>query len=221
MVASWEYTPRVAVGILHTDTVTLAWSFGLRNLVLPPNSFILPQAGAPYDHGRNMICHMALEHGADYVFMLDSDVIPPHDVVPRLISRGVPIISGTYHRRSPPHGVPVAIRQGGWAVNYPPNSVIEVDLVGSGCLLLRRDLLESMPPIRPELGRRWFSWQVDQPQDPNKPGWNLSEDFSMCRWIKEKMGVPILLDTSIQCKHIGNAEFTYNNVLPLNTTPVT
>jgi hypothetical protein len=221
MPCAWEIQPKVAVGILHTETVTLAWSFGLRNLILPPGSDILPIAGAPYDHARNGLCMQTLDRGFDYVFMLDSDVIPPRDTVLRLLSHKKPLISGIYHRRSPPHGVPVMIKNGGWVTQYPTNTLIEVDLVGAGCLLLSREFLESMPPIKPESGKHWFSWQVDCPQDPKKPGWNLSEDFTMNRWAREKMGVPILVDTGVVCRHVGYGEATYANMLPLNTTPHT
>jgi hypothetical protein len=42
-----------------------------------------------------------------------------------------------------------------------------------------------------------------------------------CRFAREKLGIPILVDTSIQCRHIGLAQFEENSVLPLNCTPNT
>ena len=154
MSGAWEIRKQtsVLVGILHTDQVTIAWALGLRNLQVPGH--IMPICGMPYDHARNSICQEALRGGYQWVFMLDSDVIPPNDAILRLISRGQPFISGVYHRRSPPHGVPVAIKGPSWLTSYPPNSLVEVDLVGSGCLLLHRSILEALPPIDAQRGNR-------------------------------------------------------------------
>lgn len=207
MAGCWETSESVLVGILHTEVTTLAWSFGLRNLIVPGE--IMPVAGMPYDHARNVVCMRALEMGVDAVFFLDADVIAPPNTILRLLAHKKPFISGVYHRRSPPVGVPVMIKNGGWVTQYPANTVMEVDLVGAGCLLMRRELLEQMPPIRPDAGKHWFSWQVDLPQTPANQGWNLSEDFTMNRWIREKMGIPILVDTGLQCKHVGFSEVTY------------
>ena len=147
MPGAWEVqnVGRVLVGILHTDVTTMAWSLGLRQLQVPGN--ILPVAGMPYDMARNKINQAALEGGFDFVFHLDSDVIPPPDTILRLMQHNQPIISGVYCRRSPPHGLPVMIKDGQWVTQYPQNSIIDVDVVGAGCLLLRRDLLEHFPPM--------------------------------------------------------------------------
>ena len=52
MPAAWEIkqSKSVLVGILHTDLTTVAWSLGLRNLIIPGD--ILPVAGMPYDHAE-------------------------------------------------------------------------------------------------------------------------------------------------------------------------
>ena len=102
MAGAWEIkaAKQVLVGILHVDNVTVAWSLGFRNLIIPGE--ILPVTGMPFDMARNTICRHALEHDFEYVFMLDSDVIPPSDTILRLMSHRQPFISGVYCRRSPP-----------------------------------------------------------------------------------------------------------------------
>lgn len=149
-------------------------------------------------------------------FMLDSDVIPPPDTILRLLKHDKPVISGVYCRRSPPHGVPVMIKNGNWVTQFPTNSVIEVDFVGAGCLLIRRDVLEKLPPIMP--GRHWFSWQVDL-KGVVPPGENVSEDFAFNIQCRKKLGIPTLVDTSIQCLHVGLAEASYGKLLPVGSTP--
>lgn len=209
----WEQQANVLVGILHVDNVTMAWALGLRNLIIPGG--ILPVTGMPYDMSRNVICMRALEVGASHVFMLDSDVICPPDTILRLISHGQPFISGVYSRRSPPHAVPVMLKNGQWITKYPRNRVIEVDLVGSGCLLIRRDFLERIPPQR--AGHHWFSWQVDM-KGTLPENECLSEDFTLCRHA-QKHGYKVLVDTGIQCKHIGYAQATHGSFVPLETIP--
>lgn len=170
-------------------------------------------AGQPFDMARNTICMKALEGGFEWCFMLDSDVIPPRDAVPRLMAHRKPIISGMYCRRSPPHGVPVMIKNGGWHTNFPLGSVQEVDLVGAGCLLIHRSVLERMPPIDPQFGKHWFSWRVDR-ASVLPPGEALSEDFSFCVHARRTLGIPTLVDTSIKCKHVGLAMADYAEYLP-------
>ena len=219
MAGSWEIlnNPSVLCGILHTDQTSIAWALGLRALQIPGP--ILPVAGMPYDMARNVICMKALEVGVDAVFILDSDVIPPPDAILRLLRHRQPVISGVYHRRSPPHGLPVMQRPvGQWVMNYPPNAIIEVDVVGSGCLLISTDVLRNLPPSRP--GSHWFDWRVNlQGLEPIDGIPHMSEDFVFCMRVKQKLGIPILVDTGVQCKHVGLAQATYGRMDPCEAIP--
>lgn len=217
MAGSWEIQQQqsVLVNILHTDVTTVAWAFGLRNLQIPGG--LMPLAGMPYDHARNVACQVTLDRGAEWLFFLDSDVIPPHDAILRLMSRQQPIISGVYCRRSPPVAIPVMMRGGQWVTSYPANSIIEVDVVGAGCLLIHRSVLERIPPQRP--GKRWFDWRVDM-KGLMPDGECMSEDFTFCLHCRRN-GYKILVDTSVQCKHVGLAESKYMSFGPLDASPIT
>ena len=198
--------------MLHTDVVPIAWAFALRNLQVP--GFIYPVAGRPYDDARNHICEVALSNGFQNVFMWDSDVAPPNDTILRLLAHKQPIISGVYHRRSPPHGLPVMIKNGTWVQSYPPNSIIEVDTVGSGCLLLSRQYLEAIPPLDARRGKRWFDWRVDcQHTGAFPPQECMSEDFTMCAHAR-KHGYKILVDTGIVCRHLGLGQAVFGKMEP-------
>lgn len=220
MPGSWELkeNSNVLVAILHVETTTIAWSFGLRNLIIPGG--VIGLTGMPFDHARNVACQRALESGATYLFFLDSDVIPPRDAILRLRAHNAPVISGLYTRRSPPQGVPVMIRGGKWVTDYPQGQVVEVDLVGAGCLLIHRQVLEALPPPKGREEKRWFDWKVDRGGMDNQ-GECLSEDFQFCLRVKRELGISILVDTSIQCKHVGFAESTYNRFVPLESSPIT
>ena len=221
MVAAWDARndPNILVGILHVDTTTVAWALGLRALKIP-GRFQEPLcvAGMPFDDSRNVLCQRALELGADGVFMLDSDVVAPVDTILRLWKHNLPIVSGVYYRRSPPEGIPVMQKPvGQWITNFPKKSLIEVDVVGAGCLLLRRSLLENCPPQRP--GKHWFDWRVCFHQSMPREEC-LSEDFTFMTHIRRTMGIKTYVDTSIECKHIGFAQATNKSFKPLDVALV-
>ena len=211
----WEHQNRVRIlaYTLHTDVTTVAWALALKALQLPGD--FLPLAGMPFDHARNTACMTMLQQGYTHLFSLDSDVAPPPDAILKLLATGKPFVSGMYCRRSPPHGVPVAQKDGRWLTNFKPGSLVEVDVVGAGCLLISRELLAKCPPQRP--GHHWFDWRVNyQGTNVVPPETCLSEDFSLCRHLKKTMGVSTWLHTGVVCKHVGFAEAGYGSLLPLN-----
>jgi hypothetical protein len=204
MPGAWEReSPSVLLAILTREIVTTKWAHGFRNLILPANSGVSFRLGAPYDVMRNSACSDALKNGYTWIFFLDDDVVPPPDAFLRLSRHGADVISGLYYRRSEPI-CPVAMTidpqgQPQWVTSWhPPNSVVEVDLVGAGCLLLHRRVLERMPPP-------WFEWEIGrgEPKTSSSGGRSaMSEDFAFCTRAKEA-GFKVYLDTSIQCEHVG------------------
>ncbi len=147
--------------------------------------------------------------------MLDSDCIPQPDAILRLLARGKDFISGVYHRRSPPHGLPVFITDGAWGHGRRgPDGLLDVDVVGAGCLLLSRRLLESLPWSDERRGKRWFDWQSDL------PGGGMSEDFTLCRNARAA-GHRVYVDPTVVCRHVGHAEAGAGTLKPLESLPVT
>ena len=207
MSGAWEDNSRVLCAILHTDLTSIPWAFGFRSLIIPGNA--LPLSGMPFDHARNAACMVALDYRFTHVFMFDSDVIPPPDTILRLLKHKKPVISGVYFRRSPPEGKPVMLKGGSWYVDFPKNSVFEVDVVGAGCLLIETELLRKCPPQAP--GKHWFNWKVDRKGIDPEP---ISEDFSFNLHVKRTMGIPTLIDSSVLCKHVGLGEATENSFKP-------
>ena len=113
------------------------------------------------------------------------------------------------------------IRGGQWLTSYPQNSLIEVDVVGAGCLLVHRSVIERFvaQPLDPNRGKTVFDWRVDMAH-VLPPGEGMSEDF-VFNLAARRAGYKIVVDTSVQCRHVGNAQATYGSMLPLETTPVT
>lgn len=200
MPGAWEQQgPEVMVAILTREIVATKWAMGFRNLALPGTSGVSFRTGAPYDVMRNSACADALAAGFQWVMFLDDDVIPPPDTYARLARHNLDIVSGLYYRRQPPI-CPVAMKLDGegkpqWVTQWnPPNSLVEVDLVGAGCLLIHRRVLKRTP-------QPWFEWEIGKTPAPQ--GRNaMSEDFAFCLRAKEH-GFKVHLDTSIQCEHVG------------------
>lgn len=198
MSGAWEIpAPEVLLATLTREVVSTRWAAGYRALRLPPTGATTIKSGAPFDYGRNMACDDVLKHGFTWLFFLDDDVVPPPDAFARLAAHGKDIVSGLYYRRASPI-VPVAMTlddkgESRWVTEWsPPDSLVEVDYVGAGCLLIHRRVLERLP-------RPWFVWEIGR---GDLPAPHLSEDFSFCRRAKQA-GFSVYLDTSVRCEHIG------------------
>ena len=220
MAGSWEIRQQhhqMILGILHTETTTMAWSLGFRNLQIPGQ--IIPTTGCPFDHARNDIAKHFLSTPCEYLCYLDSDVIPPPDAYIRLMRHRLPIVSGIYCRRSHPAGVPVMMKPiGQWVTQYPTDKLFEVDVVGAGCLCIHRSVMERMQATPQRKAKRWFDWRVDEKGIlPTEQC--LSEDFSFCIRAKAEFGYRVMIDPSIMCKHVGLAEAGYGSFGPCVAIP--
>lgn len=201
MSGAWEReTPSVLLAILTREIVATKWAMGLRNLALPGLSGVSFRSGAPFDVMRNSACTDALAGGFQWLMFLDDDVIPPADAVSRLMRHHQDIVSGLYFRRQEPI-CPVAMKidaegKSQWVTTWsPPECILEIDLVGAGCLLIHRRVLERVPPP-------WFDWEIGkEPAAPRGRG-AMSEDFVFCMNAK-RAGFKVMLDTSIRCEHVG------------------
>lgn len=156
--------------------------------IWPPHSF--------HSVARNQMAKMAT---AEWICMLDTDHSFSCDLLFRLLNsmrlHNAEVASALYCMKEPPHH-PAAwdyrasdgtISQ---YVEWPEDEKVKVDVVGAGCLLIKTNVFRR---IWDELGEEPFSTQ-------EFPG-VVGEDFAFCRRC-ERLGIPILLDTAIQCNHL-------------------
>lgn len=144
------------------------------------------------DHARNQIVKEFLETDATHLLFVDQDMVVPQDALDRLLKHDLPVVSGLYFLKQWPHplcafdlGPPFKLLE-----EYERDALQQVDGVGMGCCLIRRDVLVAMA------------------QRYRRPNWfqiNLTtgEDVWFCRRLK-KMGIPVHLDASVECLHIGD-----------------
>lgn len=215
MAGSWELINqnRVLVCTLTRELVTTTWAINFRNLQIPGSYTFV--SGMPFDHARNTGCQKLLELGWEWLFFLDDDVLCPSDTIPRLMAHRLPIVSGMYYRRAEPL-VPVMLKEKAdktgydWITQYTPNSLVEVDLVGCGCLLIHRDILTNFPPVSKD--NRWFEWRCDKYDLPSNQ--RTSEDFTFMQHLRNH-NQKIYVDTSIACRHVGFSESLGGTLKPL------
>ena len=228
MPGSWEFRPEVLIGVLSHGTVPTQWAFALRNLQLPQNSNIVYRMGLPFDHARNSVCEEALTHNFKWVGFLDSDTICPQHGFLKLIQNNLDVQGMLYYRRSkhgepapwdPNNPIPNILSRtmmkpvASWdkegkmpefALTLPYPSICEIDLIGSGAMLIRTDILRKMP-------KPWFKWAMGDDSIPQNQ--QCSEDYYFCRKAR-KMGHKIYLDTSLICAHIGFGSSSCDGTVP-------
>lgn len=191
----------VALAIPNTGTVSFDWAVKLSTLRLPSHLISSRQIAA-LDLARQQTVENILESDAEWILFLDSDVLPPIDVYPRLREHNLDIVSGLYYaKKDPVHPAMWSIEEGKGLspiVKWPDGALVEADAIGLGCTLVNRRVFEYMD-------KPWFRWTEgfeEHPWDTQEHNRQIGvgEDFFFCHKAKEE-GFNIYVDTSIKCRH--------------------
>ena len=234
MPAAWETTGthvvngnEVAVLIPHTGEVTIAWMDRFHNIEFPEGTNIFYARGTPIDISREQLVDRAIDTGAKWFFFLDTDVLPPKDVFKTLVSYNEPIMSGLYTSKLMFEGKPQYAAwgdlhdgKGGFtAADTFDGRFVKPDVVGAGCLLIRRDVIDAIKAT----GLPLFFWSqgrrkefIDTLNLPDPRLKTVSEDFWFCILAKS-CGYDIILDTEVKCGHIGDFCLEDREFVPLHT----
>jgi len=167
----------------------------------------------PIERARNDLVERSLKHSPDYVLFVDSDMILPENILDSLINMKKDISSALYFIRLPPYKPLAKIIKDGLFYNLdavPLNQIIEVDSVGMGCVLIKREVFEKLI----EKDKKIFDTKEINVKDKTQL---LSEDTFFCSKARE-LGFKIFLNTGLICKHEGKSfidENLYNFYLHL------
>ena len=150
---------------------------------------------------RHNIVLKCNEAAVDYLFWLDDDVLPPADALVRLLAHQKQFVSGLYFAREFPHRPQIYERVGTafQTMHSYEEGLVEVGAVGHGCCLVHKtvyDLLSNVP-VATLYGRELSPWYEFLT--------TLGEDFYFCNRLVQ-IGVPVLVDTTVKCKHLVQAE---------------
>ena len=121
----------------------------------------LPVVRSPFHPGalqrivesRNRLRQEALERGYGYLLSLEQDVIPPKDVIERLLRLRKGIATGIYFNRGQGRLIPLlGIDRGEEKFAYVPEELLaqvkgamRVDYCGLGCVLIHHRVLQEIP----------------------------------------------------------------------------
>ena len=207
MAGFWESNPGhplvfVAIPYSPITPVTTDWVISLINLQIPPGTKIQFQRGVPIDVARNALVRAARENKAAFIFFLDADVLPPPDIVQRLMAWKVPIVSGVYwsKRGYPAVWEPHPSGRGFTPIkNLPQRGLTEVAGISMGCSLVDMRTFSCIPDP-------WFEWGLRDPRKEGE-GEGHSEDLTFCQRASEA-GLKLYVDAGLRCLH--------ESVVPVN-----
>lgn len=164
-----------------------------------PVEFYVGTAGRMHAHiARECLADKALEMGADYLFMIDDDMICPTSMFEQLFAHDVDIIAPLAFMRKHPHSPVIytvrdgydPISQSSYFTNlavksYPKDQLVECDAVGFGAVLIKMDVFKKLP-------KPWFAtWS------------RIGEDIGFCHAAK-RYGFRVFMDTSVKLGHLGD-----------------
>lgn len=149
-------------------------------------------------YAREVLAKKAIDSGADYLFMIDDDMLTPPDLFYQLVRHDKDIIAPLAFTRNPDHK-PVIYQviegrdpvtgndyyMNTYVMNYPRNSLVECDAVGFGAVLIKTSALK----------------KVSEPRFMGLVG--TGEDVTFCYKAK-KAGCQVWMDTSVKLGHLGD-----------------
>jgi hypothetical protein len=200
---------KIAVAILSGDTIMSDTStsftemFGYSMMQGLNMRWINPRVSR-IETGRNMAASSVFEdlHVKtkivntdpidDYLLFVDSDMVIPRDVVPRLLSRDVDIVGINCPKRGIPL-MPVYTHDinGEW-MDYKSGKLYEMDYIGMACTLIKTSVLK-------EMERPWFYAEFSE-ENMMTP---IGEDICFSRAAREAgFKVYCDMDVSMNIGHI-------------------
>ena len=158
---------------------------------------------------RNELVRLFLNTDCKYLLFIDDDLEFDPRHIERLRSHNQPIVGGLYFKKNLLHA-PVLNRPG---QSYD-NGLMEVGEVGTGFLMIRRDVFGAMKEWYDieyagagdqEQGKRWDFFPVGR-KDADPRAQYLSEDYFFCQRATE-LGYKVFVDQNVVINHIGIASY--------------
>jgi hypothetical protein len=175
------------------------------------------ESGPRIASARNQAVRQFLDEpdweSADWLLMLDADMVVPGDLIEQMLGCvrdedgkiRAPVIGGLYFGGGHNSIFPVAYRfvdpkeNDGDAIvhltDFAPHQMIEVDAVGTGCLMVHRAVLEWMRDRFAQFNPAEWFWETIY------EGREFGEDYTFCMRIRQG-GIPIYVLTGLAIGHM-------------------
>lgn len=206
---------RVSIGWLDPGVVDGMFALSVANVYAQRqeriDSLIRVQAGGLLSRGRNeLVDRFMTTTDSEWLLMIDSDEQLGLDTFDKLVGavhdKDRPIVAGLYFGAWPGEFYPTAVplifhrlpdsTRFAPVLDYPADTLVEIDSAGTGCLLIHRSVFEAFQAeASPHEGPSWC-WFRDMPVNGD---W-FSEDHFFCARAKE-LGFPIWAHTGATLPH--------------------
>ena len=197
---------KILIAVPCMDTVPVQFMMSVMAMDKPEGTDVTLHPGSLVYDARNILSLNAIQQNYDYVLWLDSDMIVPQDLIPRMLKDmeelHTDFVTGLYVKRTyptepvlysmilepSPNADGIMEKRIKTFENYPKNERFRVAGCGMGCAMTSVSLLKQV----------WGKFALAFNPFP----W-CSEDHAFCYRVLQ-LGKDIWCDSSISCGHIGS-----------------
>jgi hypothetical protein len=161
---------------------------------------------------NNLVAKFLTKPDSTHLMFIDADIGWEPESILKLLATNADVVCGAY----PIKGLPIT-----YALNRFPNgriidSMLEVSTAATGFMMIKRHVIEKLVQLFPEkkyndacnLGAdveknmyALFDTMIDE------KGNYLTEDWTFCKHVIEKLNIPIWINTDITLNHTGTFVF--------------
>jgi len=186
----------IAIGIPTVGMLHWRFAADFMALQLPTDTKVLWQTRTMIDTARNTLVEkVLLDKSITHLLMIDDDMTFESDMLVRMLEHDVDIIGALAFKRTDDFRPCVYNLKEGTNDHFSilPTTFQEVDVVGTGGMLIKRHVLEKIEVPHFET---WYA------KDGTGKHWSV--DFDFCMKAK-KAGFKIHVDPTIKMGHIGES----------------
>ena len=187
---------KVAIGFPALDRVNTDFALCLAVLTrMCRHEMILLRGSSNLQHARNMVVEGALAHHADYLLLVDTDMIFPGDTVERLLAHEKDIVGCAYRRRG--GDMDILVRP----IPEPMTGCRPVELLPTGLMLIKMSVFETWE-------RPWFWFGTNEEtrrlagedlifcHEAHKRGYELWCDWDLSKEVGHRWLATLTLETN-------------------------
>lgn len=154
---------------------------------------------------RDYLAREFLDSDCSHLLFLDTDLEWSADSMARFLERDLDVVGGTYFQKRLDQNIPV-INAVGWREFDASDGLVECVHVGTGLMLIKREVFEALAPSVNEYLR---GRDKDDPRPVKRffaegihDGYDEPEDWWFCRQARDA-GFKVWADTAFQARHYG------------------
>jgi GT2 family glycosyltransferase len=194
------------IGYVYDEFVYGRFAESLFNAATHEHAAVISESELSIAEARNVLVKTFLSTGREWLYMTDTDTIFRPDVISRLLRNAdqdhLVISALLYANGHPPFPIMyerIADMSLDYAVfqviqKWEPKTLVRVDAVGAGCLLVHRDVFLEIEKKFPRRASIWFEYS-------SMGSVVIGEDFTFCMRAADA-GFGIYVDTAVRVGHI-------------------